>query len=283
MQTLTEIRRLLDERGLRPKRSLGQNFLHDQNHIRRLVDASGAADGDLVLEVGPGTGALTECLMERGCPVVACELDDDLADLLRDRFADSIASGRLALVHADCLESKHALNPALVEALGNRPFRLVANLPYGAASPLMVILATAYHPSLRPAGPCLGQFVTIQKEVAERVRAGPGSKDYSELSVMVRAMAAVSRIAVLPPGCFWPQPKVTSEMIAIEPRTEPLTRDPSRLERLCRLVFAKRRKQIGPVLAGAGLQGGLPEDIEPSSRPEQLSVEQLVTLSERLA
>jgi len=282
VQTLTEIRRLLDERGLRPKRSLGQNFLHDHNLIRRLVDASGVGEGDLVLEVGPGTGALTECLLERGASVVACELDDGLADLLRDRFAQESARERFVLVQGDCLAGKHALNPAIGEAVGGRAFRLVANLPYGAASPLMVILATAHHPTLCARAPCLGQFVTIQKEVAERVRAAPGSKDYSELSVMVQAMAKVTRVATLPPGCFWPQPKVTSEMIAIEPLDPPLTTDPAGLERLCRLLFAQRRKQIGPVLAGGGFVGVLTEGIDPKSRPEQLSVAQLVDLSARL-
>lgn len=282
MQTLSEIRRLLDERGLRPKRSLGQNFLHDHNLIRRLVDASAVGEGDLVLEVGPGTGALTECILARGARVIACEIDDDLAELLGERFAPDIASGRLVLVHADCLDGKHALGGKVADAIGSRPFRLVANLPYGAASPLMVILATARHPATAGAGPCLGQFVTIQKEVADRVRAETGTRDYSELSVMVQAMSRVRRIAALPPGCFWPPPKVTSEMIAIEPRDKPLTNDPAHLERLCRVVFSKRRKQIGPVLQHAGLLGSLPEGVDAASRPEQLSVEQLVAIADRL-
>ncbi|HBS28789.1 MAG TPA: ribosomal RNA small subunit methyltransferase A [Phycisphaerales bacterium] len=283
MQTLTEIRRLLDERGLTPKRSLGQNFLHDHNHIRRLVDASGVAPGGLVLEVGPGTGALTDWLLERGAIVVACELDEALADLLTDRLAEPIARDRLTLVRGDCLSDKHTLNPALTAALGDRPFRLVANLPYGAASPLMATLATDFHPALRSPAPCLGQFVTIQKEVAQRVRAAPGGKEFGELAIVVQAMAGVGRIATLPPGCFWPAPKVTSEMISIVPRQAPLTLRPDRLERLCRVLFTHRRKQLGGVLGAAGITIDLPPGVSPSQRPEQLTVEQLIALSDRAA
>jgi SAM-dependent methyltransferase len=102
LQTLAEIRAMLDERGLRPKKSLGQNFLVDHNLLQRLVDESGAGEGDVVLEVGPGTGTLTETLLERGCRVVAVELDDALAELLRDRLMEKY-EGRFTLIHADCL------------------------------------------------------------------------------------------------------------------------------------------------------------------------------------
>lgn len=268
VQTLSQIKVLLQARGLSPNHALGQNFLCDHNLITKLIDASGVAHADLVLEIGPGTGTLTESLLERGATVVACELDRGLVDLLTETLADHIAAGRLTLVHADCLESRRALNPALADALGDRPFKLVANLPYGAASPLMALLATD------PA--CRGQFVTIQKEVAMRLRAVPGTKDYSELGVIVQAMAEVSKIATLPPECFWPRPKVTSEMIAITPRDTPLTEDPPALARLCHTLFTRRRKQIGAIL---GRNTPLPEGVDPTARPESLSVEQLVALS----
>src|SRR4051812_5019410 len=108
MQTLIQIRALLEERGLAPRKSLGQNFLIDQNLIRKLVDASGVGAGDLVLEVGPGTGTLTEELLERGCEVVACELDRGLAELLRERLG---ANPRFTLVEGDCLASKREIAP----------------------------------------------------------------------------------------------------------------------------------------------------------------------------
>lgn len=259
----------LEARGLRPNRALGQNFLCDHNLIRRLVEASGVEGGDLVLEIGPGTGALTTALLERGCEVVACEIDAGLAELLRETFTDAIATGRLRLIEGDCLAGKHAINPALAATLDGRQFTLIANLPYGAASPLMVILATD-HPE------CRGQYVTIQKEVAERLRARPGTRDYSELSVVIQAMCEVRRIATVSPECFWPRPKVTSEMVAVEPRTTPLTDDPQGLADMCHKLFTKRRKQIGTIL---GRDRDFPAAITPTDRPEDLTVEQIVALA----
>ncbi len=265
MQTLTEIKHMLEERGLSPRKAFGQNFLIDQNLIARLVDASGVGEGDVVLEVGPGTGTLTEALLERGCQVVACELDRGLADLLRERLG-----GRITLIEGDCLDGKRALNPGVIAALGGRPFRLVANLPYAAASPLMLTLASHH-------APCVSMHVTIQKEVAQRLRAAPGSKDFGGLSVIIQALCEVRRIAELPPHCFWPRPKVTSEMVSITRRSTPLTDDPDALSETCHALFSKRRKQIGSVL---GRDLAWPEGIEPSMRAEQLSVEQFVALSE---
>jgi 16S rRNA (adenine1518-N6/adenine1519-N6)-dimethyltransferase len=269
MQTLQEIRSLLDAYGLAPKRSMGQNFLIDQNLIRGLVDASGVAAGELVLEIGPGTGTLTEELLDRGCRVVACELDNGMVRLLTDRFRDRPA-GQFTLIAGDCLAGKSELNPEITESLGGSEFRLIANLPYGAASPLMVLLARN--------AMCLGQYVTIQREVAERVRAKVGTKDYSELSVLVQACAEVRKLSVLPPECFWPRPKVVSEMIAIEPRREGRMSDSeyNQLGVLSRKLFTQRRKQIGAVL---GRDRPFPEGIDASARPEQLTVDQLQTLA----
>ncbi len=272
MQTLAEIRSLLDAHGLAPKKSLGQNFLIDHNLIRLLVDTSGVQEGDLVLEVGPGTGTLTEELLSRGCSVIACELDDGLAGLLSSRFADEATNGRFTLIHGDCLERKSLLNPVLRKELADRDFRMVANLPYGAASPLMVMLARDAR--------CLGQYVTVQREVAERVRASPGSRDYSELSVLVQACGVPRRIATLPPECFWPRPKVVSEMLAIEPLPEVDRISDQRYESLaalCRTLFTQRRKQIGAIL---GRKRDFPSDIQPDWRPEQLGMEDFIRLAD---
>ncbi len=274
MQTLAEIRSLLEVHGLAPKKSLGQNFLIDQNLIANLVRTSGVSPGDLVLEIGPGTGTLTEELLASGAEVIACELDDGLVGLLRHRFSGEIESGRLRLVHGDCLERKSMLNSEIREQLGGHRFRLVANLPYGASSPLMVLLARDEH--------CLGQFITVQREVAERVRAVPGTRDYSELSVLVQACAIPEKIASLPPQCFWPRPKVVSEMLAIRPRSEderPTGGEYEGLATLCRRLFTQRRKQIGAIL---GRNRVFPEGIDPSSRPEQLGIADLIRLSECL-
>ncbi|MFM9958547.1 MAG: 16S rRNA (adenine(1518)-N(6)/adenine(1519)-N(6))-dimethyltransferase RsmA [Phycisphaerales bacterium] len=270
MQTLTEIKALLDSRALRPRHALGQNFLCDHNLIRKLVDESGVVAHDLVLEIGPGTGTLTDELLARGCRVIACELDRDLAELNRERLG---ANPRFKLIEGDCLDGKQALNADIVSALANEPFRLVANLPYGAASAVMAILAMDYER-------CLGQYVTIQREVGERLRAKPGTKDFGELGVVVQSTCDVRRIATLPPECFWPRPEVTSEMLALVrlPSEERKTKDPRRLSTMCRKLFTQRRKQIGTTL---GRDFPFPEGVSPTQRPEQLTVEQIEALADR--
>ncbi len=288
MQTLADIRRLLEERGLRPKRSLGQNFLIDQNLVRKLVDAAVVGGGDVVLEVGPGTGTLTEELLSRGCRVVACELDDHLAALLSERAADGTIPGgdRLRVVHADCLQDKHTLASGVVRALADaaggappRRFALVANLPYGSATPLLSTLLID-HPS------CAVMAVTVQREVGDRLTARPRTKEYGGLSVLAQALCEASRVAVLPPACFWPRPDVTSVMVVLRRRTRPLCPDARALSEFCREIFAHRRKQLGAALARfsgtATDDAALPSGVHPRMRAEELSVEQVVALSSLL-
>lgn len=265
-QSLSQIRELLEQRGLAPRKRLGQNFLIDQNLVRRLVAESGAAPGDLVLEVGPGTGTLTEELLARGCSVVACELDPGLAALLRERSA--ALADRLALVEGDCLEGKHALSPALLNVLGGKPFKLVANLPYNAATPLIMNLLTS-HPE------CSTLAVTIQREVADRILALPGSPDYGPLSAMTFAAAESRRIALLPPECFWPRPDVTSAMVLLTRRDAPLAEDLPGLAAFLASIFTRRRKQIGALLGGSF---PFPPGIARTDRAEALSVEALIEL-----
>lgn len=268
MQTLADIRRLLEERGLRPDRRLGQNFLHDRRRIERLVDAAAVSAGDLVLEVGPGTGVLTEALLERDVELVCCELDRGLADLIEERLGD-----RVSLVRGDCLGGGRHLSEGVQAALAGRPFTLVANLPYQAASPLMAELA------MRRSLACRGQYVTIQKEVADRLLAAPGGKTWGGLGVIVNAFAEVERLDVLPPGCFWPQPKVTSAMVAIRPRPAPRVAA-ERADVFARFVtglFAVRRKQLGTTL---GRGGDWPEGIAPEQRPETLDAAAFARLFE---
>lgn len=266
MQKQSDIRAILAARGLSPKHRFGQNFLVDQNLLRRLVDASGIGPGSVVVEIGPGTGTLSEEILARGAELVAIELDRDLAAHLREHFA---AEPRLRLVEGDCLDGKRALNAEALAALDGRGFTLVANLPYQAASPVMAICATS------PA--CLGQFVTIQREVGDRLRATPGTAEYGPLTIMVQAFAEVEQLAVLPPGCFWPPPEVTSAMLAIRPRSEPaLDRaDANAFGAFVHVLFSKRRKQLGAIL---GRTRAWPEGIDPTSRPETLAVRDLVRL-----
>ncbi|MEM1184351.1 MAG: 16S rRNA (adenine(1518)-N(6)/adenine(1519)-N(6))-dimethyltransferase RsmA [Planctomycetota bacterium] len=268
MQTLAEIRALLDEWGLRPKKSLGQNFLIDHNLLGRLVDEAGVAEGDRVLEVGPGTGTLTETLLDRGCRVVAVELDDQLASMLTDRLGDRDG---FTLVHGDCLASKRAVNRDAMDALGDGPFRLVANLPYHAATPLMLTLMGS-HPE------CVGMAVTIQREVADRMTAGPGSKTFGTLGVVARAFGEARKVAVLGPGCFWPPPGVDSAM-AVWERGEPMVGDGGQFADFVSRVFEGRRKQLGAHLKRLGmLPGSWPDGVEPTDRAEALEVERFAAL-----
>lgn len=272
MQTLTEIRALLDARGATPRHRFGQNFLHDHNQLRRLVARARVAPGTRVLEVGPGTGTLTETLLEAGATVIACDIDPVMTAIVRDRVLP-IADGRLDIVEGDCLDGKHHLSAALQAAIDTRfagaPFLLVANLPYQAATPLMLNLLTSVPH-------CRGLFVTIQREVADRLSAAPGSKAYGPISVQAQLLAHVDPFAILPPSCFWPAPEVHSAFVAIERIDPPPKHDPIELGRFLQRVFSKRRKQLGSVL---GRGGNWPTGIDPSMRPEQLNPHQLLALA----
>jgi 16S rRNA (adenine1518-N6/adenine1519-N6)-dimethyltransferase len=270
-QTLSQIKQLLTEQGLRPKHRLGQNFLHDGNYMQRIIAAAEVQPGQRVLEVGPGTGALTTRLLDAGTSVIAVEIDSDLEPILHKQFAQAIADSRLQLIIGDILESKHQLNPNVIQAIGDKPFKLIANLPYQIASPLLANLVSD-HPAMTDA------VVMIQKEVGERLTASPGGKDYGPLGVLMQAMCEVRVVGTLPPGCFWPPPKVASAIVHLKRRADPLTRDPEGLAELLQKVFSQRRKQLGTIL---GRDFDWPAGVSPDARPESLSVEQLIALAER--
>lgn len=286
-QTLTEIKQLLATHGLHPKHKFGQNFLHDGNHMRRIMDAADLQAGDVVLEVGPGTGALTERLLEDGAQVVAVEIDTDLEPVLNYRMA-GLSDGmgeRFTLVIGDILAGKHTINPAVIEAVnridaqpmraeartpvGAAGFKLIANLPYNVASPLLANLVVD-HPAMSDA------VVMIQKEVADRLASPPGNKLYGPLGILIQALCEVRTVGTLAPGCFWPAPKVASAVVHLKRRATPLTDDPAALSAMLQTLFTKRRKQLGSIL---GRDFAFPDGIDANARPESLTVEQLVTLS----
>lgn len=276
--------------GLRPKHRYGQNFLHDANKLRQIMDAALLSPGETVLEVGPGTGALSEHLLQAGVNLVAVEIDTDLLPILRLKL-DPLGN-RLTLISGDALDGKHHLNPDVLRALAAQgpsaaaaststeppqprdlpPFKLVANLPYHIASPLLANLAIDY-PTMSLA------IVMVQDEVGDRLAAEPGGKDFGPLSVIVQAMCIVDRVTTLGPSCFWPQPGVDSVVLRVRRRPVPLTDDPRALSTMLQKVFGQRRKQLGSVL---GRATELPPGIDPTARPEQLSVEQLVLLSKHV-
>lgn len=262
MQTLSEIKALLAAHGVRPRHRLGQNFLHDHNQLRKIVAAGELEPGDLVLEVGPGTGTLTEALVETGADVICCELDPVMAAIVRDRLGDQVH------VHeGDCLDKARELSPAVLELVNNRPFKLVANLPYQAATPLLMDLL------LRRTN-CLGQVALIQQEVADRLMASPGNRTYGPISVFTALLGEAEKISVVPPGCFWPQPKVTSAVVRIRPRSDRIVDEPEAFADFVGSVFRTRRKQLGTILG----RDHLPSDIDPTRRPEQLDPHELLAL-----
>lgn len=273
-QTLTEIKSLLAARGLHPKHRFGQNFLHDHNQMAKIMAAADLAAGDLVLEVGPGTGALSVHLFEAGAKLVAVEIDRDLEPILRDQYQPFGEQARLYM--GDILARKREINPEVVELLEqlgtDRGFKLIANLPYNVASPLLINLVMD-HPQMTLA------VVMVQREVGDRLAAPPGGKDYGPLSVIIQAMCEVDCVSTLSPGCFWPQPKVASAVIRMRRRAQPLTDDPHGLMEMLHRLFSRRRKQLGAILGRATV---LPAGIDPNDRPESLTVSQIVQLSKAI-
>jgi 16S rRNA (adenine1518-N6/adenine1519-N6)-dimethyltransferase len=215
-----------------PKRSLSQNFLSDPRILARIADAIGATKSDTVLEIGPGPGGLTGQLIERAGRVVAIEKDREMIPGLRSRFPD------LILAEGDALELDwHALVSPQLSVVGS-PFTVCGNIPYNITSPLI-------DKALTPPRPARVVYL-VQKEVAERVAAGPGSKEYGALSVGVQAVSSPERLFTVPRGAFFPVPKVDSAVLRMTPLAEPLIAD-AEVEPFRRFVvglFGYRRKQL---------------------------------------
>ena len=263
MQTKREIQALLEQIDRRPVHRLGQNFLIDGNLLRLVAAAGELAADDLVVEVGPGTGSLTEELLAAGCKVVAVEIDRHLAELLRARLGDR---PDFTLIEGDALDGKHALNPQLLAAMdGSETVKLVANLPYQIASPLVIEMLTA--------GVGLLAF-TVQKEVAQRLAAAPGSEDYGPLSVMAQLLSEVEILRTLPPQAFWPMPTISSALVRLR-RNDRLGPLAAEFSRFLHGVFAYRRKTLRKALAQAGFSS---EKCDDKIRAETLSPRQWLEL-----
>ena len=284
----TEIRRLATELDFRPRKSLGQNFVHDANTVRRIVLASGISRSDLVLEVGPGLGSLTLALLDRGATVIAVEIDPVLADRLPQTVAEHSNSEiqRLTVLNRDVLSVRRdELAPGLTPG-PTAPTAVVANLPYNIAVPALLHLLAEF-PSIQTL------TVMVQAEVAERLAAEPGGKEYGVPSVKMRFYGRVRRCGVVPPTVFWPIPRVYSGLVRIDRYpTAPWPTDEVFRQQVFQLVdiaFAQRRKTSRNAFlewAGSGNESAnrlLAASIDPSRRGETLSVEDFVRLLRRSA
>ncbi|HEV2292892.1 MAG TPA: 16S rRNA (adenine(1518)-N(6)/adenine(1519)-N(6))-dimethyltransferase RsmA [Tepidisphaeraceae bacterium] len=272
-QTKQQIQAFLADAGSSPRHRFGQNFMIDGNLVRLVADAGAIRPGDVVIEVGPGTGTLTEELLTRGADVVAVEIDRDLAAMLRGRYE---GTGTFFLIEGDALAGKHEINRDLAERIASarsaaRPVKLIANLPYNIASPLVIELLIL--------GVDLLTF-TVQKEVAERLRAQAGSDDYGPLTVMAQLLAKVEVLRTLPPQAFWPAPKIDSALVRMT-RADQLGAEAPEVGRFVQRLFAARRKTLRKALSQMRIEAGellASLQIDPQLRPERLTPRQCLEL-----
>ncbi|ASR38059.1 16S rRNA (adenine(1518)-N(6)/adenine(1519)-N(6))-dimethyltransferase [Prauserella marina] len=262
-----EIRGLATELDVRPTKKLGQNFVHDANTVRRIVDLAEVTEADTVLEVGPGLGSLTLGLLATGADVVAVEIDPVLAARLpRTVKAHAPASAeRLTVLEADALRMRAADLRAVP------PGKLVANLPYNVAVPVVLHLL-AELPSLR------GGLVMVQTEVADRMAAGPGSRVYGVPSVKLAWYGSAKKVAAVPRAVFWPVPNVDSALVSFTRGSSPEGVERDAVFRVVDAAFSQRRKTLRAALSGwAGSAERAGEllaaaGVDPKARGEQLDV-----------
>lgn len=257
----------------RAKKKLGQHFL-EPVWAEKVVAAIEPQPADRFVEIGPGPGALTLRLAPRVAQLTAVEVDADMIEALKSRVP-----GNVTLVHADFLEID-------LESLAvQRPFRVAGNLPYNVSSPILFALLRAH----RSRGGMADATLMLQREVAQRISAGPGSRDYGVLSILVQLHADVRQILSLPPGAFRPAPKVHSTVLSLRFRAPavPLT-DEAVFESLVRTIFTQRRKTllnaVRPFAAARNrdaAQALAEAGIDPSRRPETLHLTELARLAGR--
>ena len=268
---LSEITATLREIRVSPVKSLGQNFLHDQNLARWIVDQAKIESEDFVVELGPGLGALTELLLAKGARVIAIEKDKRLADYLRDKFQNAA----LEIVHADALE----FDPRIL--FTQTKVKLLGNLPYYISSQLLIKFLE--YPS-----PISLWLFMLQKELAKRLVAMPGTSDYGSLTLFVQFHHRVEYLRSVRADVFLPKPDVDSALVRISVRaaSELPACDHNAFQQLVRLGFSQRRKQLGKLLRERipnweALAGEL--GLNHRARAEELSLEQWIALTNRIA
>lgn len=280
-QTQTTLRRLLDEAGIAPRKRHGQHFLIDRNLMKQLVQAAEIEPADCLLEVGTGTGSLTGLLATTGAHIITVEIDKALAPIALRSLADF---PNVTLLQLDALASKSTISPELLTTIRHAlpgpagQLKLVANLPYDIATPLVLDLLLTDLPLAR-------LCFTVQAEVGDRFLAPPDCSDYGPVGIITQALCSGRRIAKVPPQAFWPAPKVASAMICLDPipaENRPFAETRS-FGQFVRGFFLHRRKTMGhlaraheksaQILAAFSTMA-----IDPSSRPETLTVPQWIQL-----
>ncbi len=287
-QTASFLRRRFEEAGVRPRTRYGQCFLIDLNLLDILADAAELTPNDVVLEVGTGTGSLTQTMASRAAAVVTVEIDRELFQLASEEL---YVLDNVTMLQMDALKNKNRFNPAVLDAIferldaePGRRFQLVANLPYNVATPILSnLLALDRAPH--------AMTVTIQKEVADRLVALPGTKDYGSLSIWIQSQCTAEVVRVLPPTAFWPRPKVDSAIVRIvlDPARRAAIPDRSFFHDFIRGLFCHRRKFLRSELASC-FKGRLEKsqvdailesvDLPPQARAEQLDVACMLRLCE---
>ena len=286
MQTKHQIQQFLTAAGVSPKKRLGQHFLIDLNLLRLLVDRANISSSDVVLEVGCGTGSLTKALACKAGKVIAVEIDTALAEIAGRQLAEE---KNVEIINEDVLENKSTINHDVIDSLKSAVKKckgrvlLVANLPYNVASPVILNLLST---------PVVvdSMYVTIQREVAGRMLAAPGGREYGTLSIFLGAMGDVELLRVLRPAVFWPMPNVYSAMVCFNRREEKAgrIRNMNALRDIVNLFMGHRRKFLQSCTKFA--RGKLinvadwPEvfqqcSIDPTNRPERLSPQDYVALA----
>jgi 16S rRNA (adenine1518-N6/adenine1519-N6)-dimethyltransferase len=287
-QTLSFLMRRFEEAGIRPRTKFGQNFLIDLNLLKILADSAQLTADDVVLEIGTGTGSLTALLAAKAAAVVTVEVDPRMFQLAGEELH---ALENVLMLRTDALKNKNRINPEVLAAVSThldaapgRRFKLVANLPYSIAAPIIGnLLAEECTPK--------SMTVTLQKELAQRITAAPGTKDYGALSIWIQSQCRVAILRELPPSVFWPRPKVSSAFVRID-LDRPLRKrigDLGFFHDFIRAMFQHRRKFLRTqLLLAAGNRLDKPGvdailkrlKLEPSLRAERLDVETMIALAE---
>jgi 16S rRNA (adenine1518-N6/adenine1519-N6)-dimethyltransferase len=286
-QTQSFLIQRMQEAGVRPQLQHGQNFLVDLNLLDLIVRTADLGPQDVVLEVGTGMGSLTGRMAQLAAGVVTVEIDPRLFALASEELH---GLANVTMLHQDALKNKNTIHPAVLEAVRHKldahpgsQLKLVANLPYSIATPILsnLLLVTPVPVSMT---------ATIQKELADRMVAAPGTKDYSALSIWMQALCAIEVVREMPPQVFWPRPKVNSAIIQILPN--PAKRDQvgdvTFFHEFVRSLFFHRRKFLRGVMASALAEKLSKTEIDeilgqfelpPDARAEQLPVETLIQLA----